>query len=356
MLHRQFGKIREKLLDQDSVDFGENNYENNLGLYSDKHLDYLLLMGFQKSRSGGVGDDAVVWMTANWRQRLHIGKAVKLLFEPTSMVAPLVHPVGNEMDLYETLPTDADSIRCLSYTCDTFWEIVNLTKGPCFSMVMLIKLTIHFILESTQRGSISWSTAGLKEYLSDMVLDGNLRISAFWDDGTKITSYIRQHLFNPRKSYGSLSEMVYLRERFAGDKLESRIRKEWSAALRYVTKDQVISGLECAKSGRQFPLVNYPLFGGYSVEEEQEIGLLLDTGNLVSALNRASVTGIITGRLMNALYTCRMTYQLNRLKFGKQKLGLAVDDDADYGQSNITLARAHGFPVGKAEMKVNRHK
>jgi hypothetical protein len=368
-IYRLLRKIYKKISDAKTTtghDYHDDStiYEETLEPYSKEYVDYMLCKYFKNDREGHlVGNDAIIWLTKSWRQRIHLGMALRLTFDQGTEVAPITPNVTNVVSDH----TGSNNIT--QYSQDKFWMVVDSQgDGARFSRILILKLIVHKICVGSNVGRTTTKSNSNKN-LTNSTLKNHIRYVSekmgqnlfhLWDSEPRMLTWMRDKLFK-NGTENNNTDLKYLIEKYDGSGHNSSIDKvEWDIALGPISKTSLIQYFQNPEQ----EMVPYPLFDGYTAGQKMPLDAALDTQDLASALKVATETGVITQRLLQNLLAFRRIWQRNRYNYGVLSirnlrsgnvLGVRVPDL--YLNTNKLAASQFGFGVNGTitEMKSNRN-
>jgi hypothetical protein len=337
---------------------GASLYEKNLVVYSKEYVDYFLCKHFQMIRKGNDNrDNAMIWVTKHWRQRQGLGAAMRMSFSDELNVAPVVEvgvvPVIN--------PIVADNVT--QYTQDKFWSRINSAtgNGPRFSYILILKMMVHKIClgnsavtrQNTRRRGLTNSS--MKNYMKDISSSTGHGLIHFWDTEHKMTTYLKDRLFGNDRGTTN-TDMTYVRNSYQTDR-DSIQKVEWRLAMKPINHHILIETFENPPEGA----IAYELFDDGNSATGRVIGDMLDRNALKEAVERASLTGVITNRLIERLLSFRTSWQRNRRSYGAKCVEFIRNSSGErvsqeLCNANVTLSNNFGFYDGDYDvMRENRY-
>lgn len=363
-LKRVFKKLRDSLLDLGCTDFATSDYERNLGLFSQPHLEYTLLRQFQRIRSVEAANDLpIVWATTQWRQNRYPRKACCIQFEPVAEVTAepedttATAPQNQELGELETTQ--------LSITNDNFWTVVKSSTlkstGGAWNVsiydVLGLRIVLHYIsCAHRDMKGIILTAPGLNLFIRGLNITPDVNANIFWD-GDNAKNYFKNGPFknNKRKVTNedlSESNLTQMKDRCEAD---DKLKVSWAAVLQNIDYAQVDRVYGAALAHEFDPdLPEFPILEeqGSIIGDEIDSRIVDDDTPLAPVLMFAASKGTVTRKLIQRLAILRVSWQQNRLKFGSLLLsGGAYTNEV---ARNTVLARANQFATASSQMILSK--
>lgn len=356
-LIRVFEKLRHSLSGPVPNDFATCPYEQSLLLFSQAHLEYVLLREFQRTRIGASGDLPIVWATTLWRQNRHARKACCIEFDPLLVVnahtdvtptTPLVTPTTPQIS-----PQDKDR---LTFTKDNFWPVIsNANFTLNFANLLGLRLVLHMISAAHQdKTGLNLNSKSLSQFVMGLDLTTGVSAKTFWDNPEKLKDFFKNRIFkNDKRNLDTPTDtpLGSIKFRWAED---PKLAKVWDVVFARVDYDQMERVYALAVK-KQFD----PDLPQFSVLEDPgtEIGVEMDSRlsdsetALGPVLKYAAEEGTFTGKLIQGLARLRIDWQTNRIVFGTA-LQEGHIPEAAY-DSNTVLANSHHISEKSTKMSLS---
>jgi hypothetical protein len=350
-LIRVFEKLRQSLSGPAPPDAATCPYERSLLLFSQPHLEYILLREFQRTRVGAGGDLPIVWATTLWRQNRHARKACCIEFDPSLVV----NAHSNYTPTTPQIPP-ADTNK-LAFTKDNFWTVIgNANLNLSFANLLGLRLVLHMISVAHQdKSGLTLNSKSLSLFVLGLDLTTDVSAKIFWDNPEKLKDFFKNRIFrNDKRNLdmpGATTPLGEIKFRWAED---PKLSKVWDAVFTHVDYNQMERVYALAVN-KQFD----PDLPQFSILEDSgsEIGLQInsrlpnnDTA-IAPVLKYAADEGTFTGKLIQGLARLRIDWQTNRIVFGTA-LQVGHIPEVAYN-SNSVLATAHQFSDKTTRMSMS---
>jgi hypothetical protein len=356
-LKKVFKKLREALSDSDTDDFAVSAYERNLKLFSQPHLEYILIRQFQRIRRvEQPNDQPIVWATTVWRQNQHARKACIIRFDP-------VVEVNAQPEDTSTTPSGHTFVEVeqqkIALTSDNFWVIIKSANVEVsFYDVFGLRIILQFISHAHRvKKGISLKVAKVVLFIEGLNITTDVDAKVFWGDVDKVKNFFKNGLFknNKRMIDGHLdsdSNLLQLKNRCAND---DKLKAVWDAVFQTIDYSQV-ERVYAAASRKEFD----PTLPEFSILEDpgSAAGLEID-GKLTNddtplapVVAIAAKEGILTRKLIQRLAKLRFAWQMNRLRFGS--IVIARGEYRNSKDANTELATIHQFSTAASRMSLSK--
>jgi hypothetical protein len=347
-----FEKIRQSLSGPAPPDFATCPYERSLLLFSQPHLEYVLIREFQRTRIGAGGDLPIVWATTLWRQNRHARKACCIEFDPLLLVN--AHSdVAHRTPQIQIPPQATDQVNL---TIDHFWPVISSSNPTlCFANLLGLRIFLHMISAAHKdRTGLSLNSKSLSDFVMGLELTPGVSAKIFWDNPRKINDFFKNRLFkNDKRSLDepTATPLGGIKVRWAQDR---KLAKVWDVVFKHVDYDQM-ERIYVLAVNKQVDLA-LPEFSILE-EPETEIGVEIDSRlpnsdtAMAPVLQYASEKGTVTVKLIQRLARLRIEWQTNRVAFGTALQEGHIPEAAFV--SNLVLAKAHEFSDKRTRMSLS---
>jgi hypothetical protein len=352
-LKKVFKKLREALSDSDTNDFAVSAYEQNLKLFSQPHLEYILIRQFQRIRSvEQANDQPIVWATTVWRQNQHARKACIIRFDPVVEVNAQPEDTSTNPSGHAFVELEQQKI---ALTSDNFWVIIKSANvGVSFYDVFGLRIILQFISNAHRvKTGISLKVAKVVQFIEGLNITTDVEAKVFWGDGGKVKNFFKNGLFNNNKRkidshLDSDSNLLQLKNRCANDE---KLKKVWDAVFQTIDYSQVEKVYAAALRKEYDPTL--PEFSiledpGSAAGSEIDGKLTNDDTPLAPVVKIAAKEGILTRKLIQRLARLRFAWEKNRLRFGS--IVIARGDYRNSKDANTELATFHEFSTAASRM------
>lgn len=351
-LMRVFAKLRECLIDKDSTEFASSDFERGLDLFSQPHLEYVLLCSFQRTRSGEAPTDkAIVWATTHWRQNKHPRKACCILFDPGAQVNARSAGFSTGPEIPVISP---DNLESIEMSMDKFMQTVN-KSNTCvsFMSVLGLRIIVNMIsIRHQSRQKPALTPQACANFVMGLNLTTNVAAKIFWDDAQKVRDFFKNNLFRNNKRKTTLiteSTLNVFKTQLLSVVSSANVWNAVFGKIDYLHFQRMFIAASNDEFDANLPEFHILESPGSVIGDAIDLKLSQNE-NLSSVVSFAAAHGTLTAKLMQDLASFRVTWQKNRVLYGNNLRGLVTPPVQAAVNANSVLAAGSKFSANHALM------